>query len=116
MYGDQVDFYIIYTREAHPISDRPMEYSYDAEGNPIEQPISYEQRVEMAVLFIQEAGIEMPVLVDGIDNPLWCTYGRRPNMAYLIGMDGRIVLQQDWNDPGEMQGVIEGIFEMAKGS
>ena len=36
---------------------------------------------------------EMPVLVDGIDNPLWCTYGRRPNLAYLIGMDGRIVLQ-----------------------
>ena len=33
MYDDQVDFYIIYTLEAHPISGRPMEYSYDAEGN-----------------------------------------------------------------------------------
>jgi hypothetical protein len=69
--------------------------------------VSYEERVEMAELFIEAAEIEMPVLVDGIDNPLWCTYGRRPNMAYLIGMDGRIVLQQNWNDPEEMEAVIQ---------
>lgn len=88
-----------------------MEYSYDAEGNPIEQPVTYEERVEMAELFIEEADIEMPVLVNGIGNPLWCTYGRRPNMAYLIGMDGRILLQQDWNNPGEMEEVIEDYLE-----
>jgi YD repeat-containing protein len=107
MYRDQVDFYIIYTLEAHPISGRPMEYSYDADGNPIEQPNTYDERVELAETFIDEAEIVMPVLVDGIDNPLWCTYGRRPNMAYLIGMDGRILLQQDWNDPAEMEAAIQ---------
>jgi hypothetical protein len=111
MYADQVHFYIVYTLEAHPISGRPMEYSYDAEGNPIEQPMTYEERVDMANLFIEEVAIKMPVLVDDIDNPLWCTYGRRPNMAYLIGTDGRIVLQQDWNDPGEMDDAIQDYLE-----
>ena len=111
MYDDQIDFYIIYTLEAHPISGRPMEYSYDAGGNPIEQPMTYAERVDMANLFIREAGILMPVLVDEIDNPLWCTYGRKPNMAYLIGSDGRIILRQEWNDPGEMEEVILQLLE-----
>ncbi len=83
-----------------------MQYSYDQEGNPIEQPMFYEERVEMALKFIEDAEIEMPVLVDEIDNPLWCTYGRRPNMAYVIGTDGQILLRQKWNDPGEMESVI----------
>jgi hypothetical protein len=45
----------------------------------------------MAPKTIEEAGLLMPVLVDEIDNPLWCSYGRMPNNAYLIGMDGRAV-------------------------
>jgi hypothetical protein len=83
-----------------------MQYTYDAEGNPIEQPLTYDERVGMAAQFIEEAEIAMPVLVDEIDNPLWCTYGRMPNMAYFIGMDGQILLHQKWNDPGEMEDAI----------
>jgi hypothetical protein len=83
-----------------------MEYTYDPEGNPIEQPILYEERLEIASKFIEDAEVVMPVLVDEMDNPLWCTYGRMPNMAYLVGMDGGIVLRQEWNDPGEMEDAI----------
>jgi hypothetical protein len=83
-----------------------MEYSYDEQGNPIEQPSLYDERVEMAKLFIEDAEIMMPVLVDEIDNPLWCTYGRMPNMAYFIGMDGQILLRQKWNDPDVMESTI----------
>ena len=83
-----------------------MEYSYDEEGNPIEQPMLYEERVDMALKFIEDAEVVMPVLVDEIDNPLWCTYGRRPNMAYVIGTDGQILLRQEWNDPSEMEAEI----------
>lgn len=87
-----------------------MEYTYDVEGNPIEQPILYEERVEMASKLIEDAEIVMPILVDEMDNPLWCTYGRMPNMAYLIGTDGRIVLRQEWNDPSEMDDAIQLLF------
>ena len=48
----------------------------------------------------------MPVLVDEIDNPLWCTYGQRPNNAYLISTDGRVILRQDWSDSSEMEEAI----------
>lgn len=98
--------FTIYIREAHPASGRPMIYSYDAEGNPVEQHTTYEQRVAMAAKTIAEAGLLMPVLVDEIDNPMWCSYGRRPNNAYLIGMDGRVALYQDWSDPEEMEAAI----------
>ena len=84
-----------------------MEYSYDDEGNPIEQPTTYEERVAMAAKTIEEAGLLMPVLVDEMDNPMWCSYGRRPNNAYLIGMDGRVLAYQQWCDPIEMETDIE---------
>jgi hypothetical protein len=98
----------IYTLEAHPVSDRPMDFSHDPDGNPIDIHLTYEDRVEMAKMTIQEEDLLMPVLVDEIDNPLWCTYGRMPNNSFLIGMDGRIVFQQIWNNPDKMeQAIIE---------
>jgi hypothetical protein len=102
-YGDRVHFVTIYAREAHPISGKPGAFTYDADGNPIDQPATYAERVELAAKTIAEAGITMLVLVDEIDNPLWCTYGRMPNNAYFIGMDGRVILRQDWNDVAEME-------------
>lgn len=50
--------------------------------------------------------ITVPVLVDEMDNPLWCTYGPAPNIAYLIGTDGKIVTKQDWYNPEEMESAI----------
>jgi hypothetical protein len=44
----------------------------------------------------------VPLLVDGMDNAVWCTYGPAPNNAYLIDMDGGIVAHQGWYDPVEM--------------
>lgn len=83
-----------------------MVYSYDAEGNPIAQPNTYEERIENAQKTVEEAEILMPLLVDEIDNPLWCSYGQRPNNAYLIGMDGRVIIYQHWNDAVEMEEAI----------
>jgi hypothetical protein len=97
---------VIYAREAHPIEDRPMHYSYDAAGNPIEQPDSYQARLELAAKTIDEANLEITVLVDEIDNPVYCSYGQRPNNAFLIGMDGIVRLVQAWNDPLEMEAAI----------
>jgi len=47
------------------------------------------------------------VLVDEIDNPLYCSYGRRPNNAYLIGMDGRVVASQEWSDPAKLASALD---------
>ena len=47
------------------------------------------------------------VLVDEIDNPVWCTYGPAPNAGYLIGSGGKIITKQGWFDPVKMADAIE---------
>ena len=54
-----------------------------------------------------ELAITVPVLIDEMDNPAWCTYGPAPNIAYLIGTDGRIVEKQGWYEPERMKSAIE---------
>ena len=56
---------------------------------------------------IQEIGITVPVLIDEIDNPVWCTYGPAPDIAYLIDRDGIIVEKQGWYQPDLMETVID---------
>jgi len=50
-------------------------------------------------------------LVDEIDNPLWCTYGPAPDIAYLIGTDGTIVKKQIWADSQLMEEAIINYLE-----
>ena len=112
-------FINIYTIDAHPTgSTSPYSnrewtgaYSNDKEGNPVGQPLTYEERVELARKTIAEAGIKIPLLVDEIDNPVWCTYGPAPNIAYLIGTDGKIIAKQGWYNPKLMEQEILNYIE-----
>ena len=76
------------------------------EGNPLAQPVTYEERVQLTARTIAEEGLTVPVLVDEMDNPVWCTYGPAPDIAYLIGTDGRIVEKQGWYQPQLMETAI----------
>jgi len=114
-YGDRIHFIIIYTIEAHPIgspspySERewPSSASTDTESNPRTQPTTYQERLALASEMIQEIGITMTVLIDEIDNPVWCTYGPAPNIAYLVDRDGIIVEKQGWYQPDLVETVID---------
>ena len=102
-----MNFIIIYTKEAHAIdTGRQGPVTSDEEGNPIYEPQTYEERVELARSTVAAEGITVPVLVDEMDNPLWCTYGPAPDIAYLIGTDGKIVVKQGWYDPEQMESAI----------
>ena len=106
-YGDEVHFIIIYTKEAHAIdTGRPLSYTYDDEGNPIYEPQTYEERQELARKTVDAEGITVRMLVDEMDNPLWCTYGPAPHIAYLIGTEGNIVAKQGWYSPEQMESAI----------
>ena len=48
----------------------------------------------------------IPVLVDEMDNPIWCTYGPLPNCAYLIDTDGTVLEKETWYNPEEMEKAI----------
>lgn len=62
--------------------------------------------MEMARKTIAAEDITVTVLVDEMDNALMCTYGPAPNIAYLIGMDGKIIAKQAWYDPEKMESAI----------
>ena len=100
--------------EAHPVGS-PSPYSgeewissasLDEEGCSLLQPTNYGERVAQATQMAQELNITVPVLVDEMDNAVWCAYGPAPNSAYLIGIDGTIVEKQDWYQPQIMETAI----------
>ncbi len=115
-YTSKVQFIIVYVIEAHPVGSAcpytPGEEwtssaSSDKSGNPITQPSTYQERVAQSTQMVQELGITIPVLIDEMDNPLWSTYGPAPDIAYLIGTDGRIVEKEGWYEPELMKAAVE---------
>ncbi len=89
----------------------PGKYSRDPYGAPIGQPGTYEDRVRLAIKAGEEDGIKFPILIDSMENPVWSTYGPAPNIAYLIGMDGTVLLRQPWYDPKEMEAQIKALLD-----
>ena len=80
-------------------------------GNPVIQPETYEDRVRLAVQCARDANMTALVLVDEMDNPIWSTYGPAPNLAYLIGTDGKVAEAQLWYDAGKMGAAIARYLE-----
>ncbi|HTE54039.1 MAG TPA: deiodinase-like protein [Kofleriaceae bacterium] len=62
----------------------------------IDAPASYEQRVALARQLREDVPGTIPVLVDGIDDAVATGYGGLPNMAYLVGADGRVAFKIPW--------------------
>jgi len=84
-YGDQVQFYFVYTREAHAIdSDRPTPRS------AVEQPLTTEERRKVAKDFLKDSKLKLPALLDGIDDAAATAYASLPDRMYLVGRDGKI--------------------------
>lgn len=52
------------------------------------QPLTYGQRVALALLWQHCYAIQVPILVDSPDNLFWKAFGQAPNMAYLIQPNG----------------------------
>ena len=70
------------------------------------QPGTYEERVALARQTAEDEDMTVLLLVDGMDNAVWCTYGPAPNAAYLIGQDGTILTRQGWYDPPAMADAV----------
>ncbi|QEG24596.1 Iodothyronine deiodinase [Mariniblastus fucicola] len=104
-YADKVQFFIIYSREAHAAdSDRPA-------GFDVEQPVSTEERREVALKFLKQMGLEIPALLDDIDDKTSQDYVSLPDRLYLVGKDGNIAYAGDKGPrgfkPDELEEAIE---------
>ena len=101
-YKDQVQFYIVYIREAHA-SDAWQVPNNLIENILFEEPTSDDERTEVASACQIALDLNMPMLVDRIDNDVDNKYVGLPMRLFLVDADGRIAYAGDkgpfgWDD------------------
>ena len=82
---DDVEFFIVYIREAHAIDSRsPTSFKM------IEDPINLTERTEVASQCVKDLNLPFPAIVDKLDDKVNQSYGGWPDRIYLVGKDGKI--------------------------
>ncbi len=112
-YKEKITIFVIYTIEAHPsgssspYADREWVTSKNKRDHILlKQAQDYSGRKKLAGQCIKNLGVTIPVLIDEMDNGVWSAYGRAPNCAFLIDIDGRVVEKQRWFNPQRMENAI----------
>lgn len=98
-YGDRVAFFVVYIKEAHP-DDGWTSQGNLADDIHVYDPTTDDERIEVAETCALRLTIEMPMLVDEIDNHVASAYGALPDRLYLVGKDGRIAYQGEKGPQG----------------
>jgi hypothetical protein len=120
-YGDRLNVAVLYTLEAHPVGDPSPYAKYSPElenperpgerpgGNRGEdgfarrQPTDLEEREELAREFKELIDFAGPIVIDGMDNQAWEALGAGPNMGFLIGRDGKVIVKHGWLEDDTME-------------
>ncbi len=95
--GKNVDLFTVYGKELHP-KDRPTFKNYPAPKS------EYEKRryaIDLAAM------TKLPVLVDGLDDAVFNTYGRVPNGVYVFDTDNNLVFRGTWADSRKVEHIID---------
>jgi hypothetical protein len=124
-YKDRINVAVLYTLEAHPVIDPSpyAEYSPELEnpehpgersgGNRGEpglerrQPTDLDERKLLAEQFKDLLRVDVPIVMDPMNNAGWKALGGGPNMGFLIGRDGGVVVKHGWFDGETMDRSIE---------
>lgn len=93
-YKDKVEFLVIYTREAHPDDGWRVPENLKA-GIHFREPKSEAERTAVATVCQINLDLQMPMLIDSIDNDVERKYVSLPMRLYLVGKDGRIAYAGD---------------------
>ena len=56
----------------------------------VEDPISDQERADVAHTCVEDLELPMPALIDGLDDKVNKAYGGWPDRLYLIGKDGKV--------------------------
>jgi type I thyroxine 5'-deiodinase len=88
----------VYIQEAHPTDGWQVEINA-TEGVLYAQPASLEERVHLAEACALHLDLEIPTLIDDMENSTDRAYSALPDRLYLIGVDGTIVYR---SGPGPM--------------
>jgi hypothetical protein len=98
-YRDRLEVVIVHGPEAHPGKGEPSPYrgdSWPLKFSDRGLDTTFAERVKLAKAVGGAPGARL--LVEPMDNPVWCSYGTVPNGAFLIDQDGTLVAVHDWFD------------------
>jgi len=84
-----VAFYVVYIREIHP-TDGWQVSANEHDSVLVREHRSFEERVEVAETCMSKLGLDIPALVDEMDDRVAIAYAAMPERLYLIGRDGRV--------------------------
>lgn len=96
-YGDAAQFLLVYIREAHPTEDWPMRVSSSIES--INDPTSLLERQNVAESCVADLKIDIPTVIDNMDDSIAKDYKAHPDRLYVVGKDGNIKYR---SGPGPM--------------
>ena len=85
-------FLVVYIREAHP-EDGWIVSENRRSGLAVHEPKTDEERRAVASTCAINLRLQIPMVVDAVDNAVASVYGGWPDRLYLIGRDGRIAYQ-----------------------
>ncbi len=98
-YKDQVEFRIVYIREAHP-DDGWRAPANLRDAIFYNEPTTNDERTAVASVCQIKLDLEMPMLVDGIDNDVEEKYVSVPMRLYLVDSAGNIAYTGDLGPHG----------------
>jgi type I thyroxine 5'-deiodinase len=91
-YRDRAAFYVVYISEAHPV-DRWQLNSNVKDDVLVKNTTTGEERLDVAGVCVRKLGIEIPAVVDEIDNRVEQAYTGWPDRLYVIDTEGRVALK-----------------------
>jgi hypothetical protein len=109
-HGDEVAFFIVYIREAHPEDGWVLQANREEEI-ALADPVSLDERAAAASACAARVRTRIPTLLDDVDDAVASAYGGWPDRLYLVGRDGRVAFQggrgPDGFVPAELAHAIE---------
>jgi hypothetical protein len=94
-YQGKAQFLVIYIKEAHPADD--WRNRINQRLRYVKDPTTLMERCQVASTCVNDLGLEIPCLIDDIDNTAARAYKGWPDRLFVVGRDGRVVYT---GDPG----------------
>ena len=98
------EFFLVYTREAHP-------------GEKVPAHSSLDEKIQNACRLRDEEKLTVPILVDSMDGAVHQSYGASdltnstcPRL-HVIDKDGRVIFKATWTDAQELRLTIEDLLD-----
>ena len=117
-YGEQVEFFLVYVREAHP-SDG-WQVDANVENDVIfRQHQNFEEREQVANTCSLDMNMKIPILIEEMDNVIDEAYGAAPVRLYVVGADGKVTYHggagPHFMDVDEWEEAIDATVKQAAG-